>query len=67
MSCKIKVSLEWTTEERHEVLNAIFDAIEATILDPNRRLALINLARGLLVVKKKFLKDNRDNFSEFIE
>ena len=67
MSCKIKVSPEWTTEERHEVLNAIFDALEATILDLDRRLALIKLARGVLVVKRKSLEDNRDNFSEFIE
>ena len=67
MSRKIKVSPEWTTEERHEVLNAIFDALEATILDLNRRLALIKLARGVLVVKRKLLEDNRDNFSEFIE
>ncbi|MCH7730864.1 hypothetical protein IID21_05140 [Patescibacteria group bacterium] len=61
------MSPEWTTEERHEVLNAIFDALEATILDPNKSLALINLTRGLLVVKRTVLERNRDNFSEFIE
>ena len=67
MSCKIKVSPEWTIEERYKVLDAILDALEVPILDLNRRLALIKLTRGLLLVKRTVLERNRDNFSEFIE